>query len=161
MLALLREKLILMHMERKLLHIGVVLLGTLTGCTFVQTGQLPVQERLDMVAVGDSANKVGRLLGPPVFEEKTAVHHFMLYARTLTKHRGCLPDEQTQRDVYVFTFDKKDRLIEKTHLTLADGHKVAFDSATTPTRRQDDSFWQEVVQNFGRYDTGDHDSIAR
>jgi len=138
----------------------IVLLMVLAGCSVTQSGELPVSERWDAIKKGDSIDKVYRMLGPPAFEE-TNGRHFMVYARNIKKGQGFLPDKEVERDVYVLTFDKKNRLLETTHLTLADARSVSFDPDMTQTQHDDPSFLAEIMSNFGKYNTGQRDSIQR
>ena len=142
------------------LRVSLVLLGFLVGCSVTQSGELPLTDRFDTLKKGDSLQKVQRMLGPPAFEEKDGTH-FMVYARNIKKGQGFMPDKEIERDVYVLTFDKKDRLLETTHLTLADARSVSFDPDMTQTQHADPSFLTEIMGNFGKYNTGQRDSIQR
>lgn len=132
----------------------------LTACTTIQSGELPVSERLNGLKKGDSLDKVERLLGPPAFEEKQGTP-FMIYARNKKRTRGFLPKKEIERDIYVLSFDTQGNLLEKTHLSLQEAQQVNFDPDITKTQHLDPSLLEELMGNFGRYDSGHYDSINR
>lgn len=132
----------------------------LSACSTIQSGELPVSERLNNLKKGDSIDKIYRLLGPPAFEEKQGTP-FMIYARNKKKTRGFLPCIEVERDIYVLTFNDKGALLEKIHLTLNEANKVSFDPDLTKTQHIDPSLLEELMSNFGRYDSGHYDSINR
>ena len=126
-------------------------------------GDLPTNVRLSAVQVGDSKEKVLRLLGSPATESIALSDgtSFLIYAQNMKESRAFLDPKEIKRDVYVYYFDKKSILTEKNHVTLADQKVIPYDSAETKVEGHDLSLIEQIVQNFGRYNTGSQDSSIR
>ena len=68
--------------------------------------------------------------------------------------RGFLTPKDLERDIYVFAFDRQDRLESVRHLTLQDGFDVAYVSKETPTRKSSPDLMKQLLENFGKYNVG-------
>ena len=146
--------------------IGILLSGILLSACGLESypaGDLPTQARLNAVAVGDSKEKVLRVLGTPALENTplTDGTSFIIYAQNLKESRAFLDPKEVKRDVYVYFFDNKDILTEQKHLTLADKRPISYDTARTDVGGRELSILEQIVQNFGRYNTGSQDSSIR
>ena len=141
--------------------LGLLLAGC--GLEVYHGGDLPPQARLDTLKVGDSADKVLRVLGTPATESMTFPDgtRYLIYAQNVKESRVFLEPTETKRDVWVFVLDGKGRLTERRYLTLADHQDVAFDPDKTAVGGQEQSLWAQLIQNFGRYNTGAQDSAVR
>jgi len=143
----------------------VLTLGLLAGCGLESypSGDLPTQARLSAVHKGDSKEKVLRVLGTPATENPTLSDgtSFLIYAQNLKKSRAFLEPKEVKRDIYVYYFDKNDVLTEQKHLTLAEAESVSYDSSETTVEGRDLSLLDQIIQNFGRYNTGSQDSSVR
>ena len=126
-------------------------------------GDLPTQARLNVIAIGDHKEKVMRVLGTPATEsiKQSDGTSFVIYAQNMKESRVFLDPEEVKRDVYVYYFDKKDILTEKKHLTLDDKKSLPYDSDITDVGGKELSVWEQLIQNFGRYNTGSQDSSVR
>lgn len=127
------------------------------------SGDLPSETRLASIKTGDTKEKVLRVLGTPATEspwlsDKTS---FLVYAQNLKESRVFLDPKETEREVYIYYFDQKDILKSTDHLTLADAQHISYDSEETPTTGRSLSIVDQLVQNFGRYNTGGQDSSVR
>ena len=149
----------------KMKWICFVFLGLLAGCglEYYPGGDLPTQARLDAIVVGDTKEKVLRVLGTPATESVALLDgtSFLIYAQNMKESRAFLDPKEIKRDVYVYAFDKNNRLREQQHLTLDDKRTVAFDTDMTIVGGRELSIWDQIVQNFGRYNTGAQDSSVR
>lgn len=144
-----------------LLFLGLFLAGC--GLETYHGGDLPPRQYLDTVKVGDSQDKVLRVLGSPAIESTIFSDgtRYLIYAQNIKESRVFLEPEEVQRDVHVFVFDRQGRLTERRYLTLADAATVPFDSDKTSVGGQEQSLWQQLIQNFGRYNAGAQDSSVR
>ncbi|MBQ7413421.1 MAG: outer membrane protein assembly factor BamE [Alphaproteobacteria bacterium] len=146
--------------------IGILLSGMLLSACGLESypaGDLPTQARLNAIAVGDSKEKVVRVLGTPALENTPMPDgtSFIIYAQNLKESRAFLEPKEVKRDVYVYFFNNKDILTEQKHLTLADKQSVSYDASQTDVGGRELSVLDQIVQNFGRYNTGSQDSSVR
>lgn len=149
---------------KKIICVCLVLLG-LSACGLERypAGDLPTQARLNAVQNGNTKEKVLRVLGTPA-SESIALQDgssFVIYAQNLKESRAFLDPKEIKRDVYVYYFDSNDKLIQQKHLTLADKKTVLFDDDETPAGGKELSIMEQLIQNFGRYNTGGQDSSVR
>ena len=137
----------------------------LAACGLEQypAGDLPTRARLNAVQVGDVKEKVVRVLGEPATESipLSDGSSFLIYAQNMKISQAFLDPKEVKRDVYVYYFDKNDRLSAQEHLTLDDKREVAYDSTVTEVGGQELSVLDQIVQNFGRYNSGTQDSSVR
>lgn len=143
------------------LSLGLLLAGC--GLETYHGGDLPPQNYLKTVKVGDSQDKVLRVLGTPATESISFPDgtRYLIYAQNVKESRVFLEPEEVQRDVHVFVFDRQGRLTDRRYLTLADRQTVPFDSDKTSVGGQEQSLWHQLIQNFGRYNAGAQDSSIR
>ena len=150
---------------KKCIGLSIVLLGMLTACGLESYpgGDLPTNARLSSVKKGDSKEKVLQILGAPATESVTLADGtaFLIYAQNLKSSRAFMDPKEVKRDVYVYYFDKNQKMTDHQHLTLADARSVSYDSEETAVEGRQLSLIDQVVQNFGRYNTGSADSSVR
>ena len=149
----------------KRLILGCVIACALTACGLENYpgGDLPTQARLDAIHVGDSKEKVLRVLGAPATDSLPLSDgsSFLIYAQNMKISQMFFDPKETSRDVYAYYFNSQDTLIEQKHLTLADKVSIKYDSHQTDVGGKEMSVWEQVIQNFGRYNTGSQDSTVR
>lgn len=135
---------------------------TACGLEKYKSSDLPASTRLESVKVGDSKEKVLRVLGTPNYEsnESEGVGDVLFYAEAKKESNLFFDPKVVQRDVYVYTF-KNNKVAEIQHLTLDDAQKVAYESDTTKVGGKELSVLQQLADNFGRYNAGGHDSTER
>ena len=126
-------------------------------------GDLPTQTRLKSVQNGDTKEKVLRILGTPATESVPLNDgtSFIIYAQNLKESRAFFDPKEIKRDVYIYYFDVNENLTEQKHLTLADKKSVTFDESQTSVGGKELSLIEQLIQNFGRYNTGAQDSSVR
>ena len=149
---------------KKIIGITLLALG-LSACGLEQypSGDLPTQARLKSIQNGDMKEKVLRVLGTPA-TESIALNDgtsFIIYAQNLKESRAFFDPEEIKRDVYVYYFDAEEKLAEQKHLTLADKKDVPYDDSETTVGGKELSIVDQLIQNFGRYNTGAQDSSVR
>ena len=141
--------------------LGILCL-TACGLEKYKSSDLPASARLESVKVGDSKEKVLRVLGTPNYESNAAegVGDVLFYAEA--KKESCIffDPKVVERDVYVYTF-QKGKVSDIQHLTLDDAKNVAYESDITKVGGKELSVLQQLADNFGRYNAGGHDSTQR
>ena len=132
------------------------------GLEKYKSSDLPASARLESIKVGDSKEKVLRVLGTPNYESNAAegVGDLFFYAEAKKESRIFFDPETVVRDVYVYTF-KNNKVSEIQHLTLDDAQKVAYETDTTKVGGKELSVLKQLADNFGRYNAGGHDSTER
>ena len=133
------------------------------GLETYQSGDLPAQKRLESIKVGDSKEKVLRVLGTPNYTSARTegVDDLMIYAQTNKSSRVFFNPKTTNQDVYLFVFNTKGIVSETKHLTLEDAKKVAYESKETPVEGKNLSVLEQLAENFGKYNAGGNDSTVR
>lgn len=151
-------------MMKKIICISLLVLG-LSACGLEKypAGDLPTQARLSSVKKGDSKEKILRILGTPATESVAFQDgsSFVIYAQNMKESRAFFDPEETKRDVYVYYFDAEENLTEQKHLTLADKQDIPYDDTETTVGGKELSIVDQLIQNFGRYNTGAQDSSVR
>jgi len=144
--------------------ICVISILCLTACGLekYKSSDLPASARLESVKVGDTKEKVLRVLGTPNYESNTAegVEDILFYAEAKKESRLFLDPQTIARDIYVYTF-KHNKVSEIQHLTLDDAQQVAYEEDTTKVGGKELSVLKQLADNFGRYNAGGHDSTER
>ena len=150
-------------MVKKLIILCAVLMISACGLEKYQNSDLPDSRRLDTVRVGDTKEKVLRVLGTPNYQSlpEEGIGDVIFYAQAKKSSRIFFDPEVTERIIYVYSFDKKGIMTDKKLLTLADGNKVAYDTATTHVGGKELSVLEQLAENFGRYSAGGQDSTVR
>ena len=140
-------------------------MGLLSACGLetYPGGDLPTNARLAAVKKGDSQEKVLQILGAPATQciPLSDGTSFLIYAQNLKSSRAFMDPKEVKRDIYVYYFDKNAKLTEQKHLTLDDAQKISYDGTETTVEGRELSILDQIVQNFGRYNTGAGDSSVR
>ena len=139
-----------------------VLCLTACGLEKYKSSDLPASARLDAVKVGDSKEKVLRVLGTPNYEshKEEGVGDVLFYAEARKESRIFFDPQVVERDIYVYTF-KNGKVSEIQHLTLEDAQNVAYETDSTKVGGKELSVLRQLADNFGRYNSGGHDSTQR
>jgi len=136
----------------------------LTSCGLekYKSSDLPASARLESVRVGDSKEKVLRVLGTPNYEstESEGVGEILFYAEARKESRIFLDPQTVERDIYVYTFENN-KVSDIQHLTLADAQKVSYEDDTTKVGGKELSVLKQLAENFGRYNPGGQDTTKR
>lgn len=139
---------------------SIVLLNS-CGLETYQSGDLPPQQRLNMIQAGMPEEKVIDLLGKPLFENKIGSDSFYIYFKSKKENRAFYHPEEIERNVYVVSFNQNKTVRNIRHLTLNDANDVEYDNAHTQVTGKELSVLEQLVKNFGRYDAGGRDSSQR
>lgn len=123
----------------------------LMGCTPVvsQRGYLPDPEVESKIAVGtDTKTSIQQRLGYPstqaTFGAATADSDAWYYISSVEKQVAFFNPTVQSRSVLAVYFDKDGKVTNLKHYGLKDGHVVAFETRTTPTKGKELTFLQQL-----------------
>ena len=138
---------------------------TLSACGLesYQSGDLPATKRLESIKKGDTKEKVERVLGVPNYASVKAegTEDLYIYAQTNKSSRMFFKPAVVKQDVYVYVFDKNQKVKLIAHLNMDDIQKVSYESSYTDLGGEKMSIWEELVENFGKYNAGGQDGSIR
>ena len=135
---------------------------TACGLEKYKTSDLPASARLEAIKVGDSKEKVIRVLGTPNYESNAAegVGDLFFYAQARKESQLFFTPKLVERDIFVYTFNNN-KVTDIQHLTLQDAQNVTYESDTTKVGGKELSVLKQLADNFGRYNAGGQDSTQR
>lgn len=151
-------------MFKKLIYTSLfssMILLSACGLETYQSGDLPSEQRLNMIQPGLSQEKVINLLGSPLFQNKIGNDIFFIYFKSKKENRAFFHPEEIERDIYVISFNQDKTVRNIRHLTLNDANNVPYDEDHTQVTGKELSVIEQLVKNFGRYDAGGRDSSQR
>ena len=136
---------------RKMLFISILLLTS--ACSndlfLVHNGNMPAQEKVDEIRLGQSKQDVMNILGAPSLTTGLSDDHWIYMASTVKKVAFFRPEE-LDRKVLAISFDNGQiSKIEK--LSLADGNNFKIDTHTTQTTEQEQGFFRKYFGGVGSY----------
>jgi len=150
-------------MVKKLMICLCALMISACGLEKYQNSDLPDTRRLSAIQVGDSKEKVLRVLGSPNYQAipEEGVGDVLFYAQSKKTSRIFFEPKIVERIVHVYTFNSQGILTNKQQLTLADANNVSYDSSVTHVGGNELSVLEQLAENFGRYNAGGQDSTVR
>ena len=133
------------------------------GLENYQSGDLPALKRLESIKKGDSKEKVERVLGIPNYAsvKDEGTEDLYIYAQTNKSSRIFFNPAVVQQDVDVYVFDKNQKVKRIAHLDMNDMQKVSYESNYTDLGGEKMSVFEQLVENFGKYNAGGQDSSVR
>lgn len=136
---------------RKMLFISILLLTS--ACSndlfLVHNGNMPAQEKVDEIRLGQSKQDVMNILGAPSLTTGLSEDHWIYMAST-TKKVAFFRPEELERKVLAISFDN-DQISKIEKLNLADGNKLPIDSDITQTTEQEQGFFRKYFGGVGTY----------
>lgn len=136
---------------RKILFISMLFLTSACSSDLflMHNGNMPAQEKIDEIRLGQSKQDVMNILGAPSLTTGLSDDHWIYMAST-TKKVAFFRPEELERKVLAISFDNnKISKIEK--LNLADGNKLPIDTDTTQTTEQEQGFFRKYFGGVGTY----------
>lgn len=126
---------------------SVALVGLLTaGCTPVISNRGYIQD-LDAeagIAIGnDSKTTIEQKLGDPSVQAAFGSDAWYYITQT-EKQMAFFTPTILNRHILAIYFDKDGKVTDMKHYSLEDGHVVAFETRTTPTRGRELTFLQQL-----------------
>ncbi len=133
------------------------------GLENYQSGDLPSLKRLESIQKGDTKEKVERVLGTPNYAsiKDEGTEDLYIYAQTNKSSRIFFNPAIIQQDVYVYVFDNNQKVKRIAHLNQEDIQKVSYESDYTDVGGEKLSVWEQLAENFGKYNAGGQDSSVR
>ena len=136
---------------RKMLFISILLLTS--ACSndlfLVHNGNMPAQEKVDEIRLGQSKQDVMNILGAPSLTTGLSDDHWIYMAST-TKKVAFFRPEELDRKVLAISFDN-DQISKIEKLSLADGNKLPIDTNITQTIDQEQGFFRKYFGGVGTY----------
>ena len=136
---------------RKMLFISILLLTS--ACSndlfLVHNGNMPAQEKVDEIRLGQSKLDVMNILGAPSLTTGLSDDHWIYMASTTQKVAFFRPEE-LERKVLAISFDN-DQISKIEKLSLADGNKLPIDTNITQTTEQEQGFFRKYFGGVGTY----------
>ncbi len=135
-------------MKRLVLFAACVALAGvgLAGCTPVisQRGYLENLDAEAGIAVGkDTKTTIEKKLGDPSIKAAWG-NDAWYYVSSTEKQIAFFTPTVESRHILAVYFDKNGKVTDMKHYSLEDGHVVAFESRTTPTRGRELTFLQQL-----------------
>ena len=121
-------------------------LALLMGCSPVisQRGFLPDPDAESGVTIGnDTKTTIQEKLGDPSLQA-TFANDAWYYVSSVEKQVAFFTPTIQSRSILAVYFDKDGKVTDLKHYTLEDGHVVAFETRTTPTRGREMTFLQQL-----------------
>lgn len=137
----------------KVLFFSFVLFS-LSACTkdlFIShNGNMPTNERIDQVKLGQSKYQVKSILGTPSnvvsFDKNT-----WIYMSADIEQIAFLAPKEINRDVLTITFNQNDNVADIKRMTKKDGKEIETVEEKTETLGQEQGFFQKFFGGVGHY----------
>lgn len=131
------------------LSISLVLSACSNDLFLVHNGNMPANEKISEIRMGQSKQDVMNILGAPSLTTGLSDDHWIYMASTVKKVAFFRPEE-LDRKVLAISFDNGQiSKIEK--LSLADGNNFKIDTHTTQTTEQEQGFFRKYFGGVGSY----------
>ena len=136
---------------RKILFISMLFLTSACSSDLflVHNGNMPAQEKIDEIRLGQSKQDVMNILGAPSLTTGLSDDHWIYMAST-TKKVAFFRPEELERKVLAISFDNN-KISKIERLNLADGKKLPIDTDTTQTTEQEQGFFRKYFGGVGTY----------
>ena len=138
----------------KLFFISAFALLCTTGCAsdwFVtHNGNMPTNERISQVNVGQSKQQVQQVLGTPS-SVVSLDQNTWIYMSSDIKRVAFFEPEEISRDVLTIKFNKDDKVADIKLLKKENGREITVSSDETPTLGQEPGFFEKYFGGVGQY----------
>ena len=138
----------------KLFFISAFALLCTTGCAsdwFVtHNGNMPTNERISQVNVGQSKQQVQQVLGTPS-SVVSLDQNTWIYMSSDIERIAFLEPKEVSRDVLTIKFDEENNVIDIDRMSQKDGKQVAINEDKTETMGQQQGFFRRFFGGVGSY----------
>ncbi|MBO4294039.1 MAG: outer membrane protein assembly factor BamE [Alphaproteobacteria bacterium] len=116
----------------------------------VHTGNMPSDDKIAQVKVGQTQDDVRQILGSPSAVTALDENEWLYMSSTLKKVAFCTP-KIVDRDVLAIRFDKKGQVEKISRLNKDDGHEIKPDSDQTSSGGHNPGFFKKYFGGVGTY----------
>ena len=125
-----------------------------TACSsdlfITHNGNMPTNERIEQVKVGQSKYQVKPILGAPS-SVVSLDRNTWIYMSSDIKRVAFMEPEEVDRDVLTIKFDNKDTVAEITRMTKKDGKEIQVSEEKTEAMGSDQGFFEKFFGGVGQY----------
>lgn len=138
----------------KISFLSLVLAALLSACSndmfLTHNGNMPSNERIAQLKLGDTKEQVVRTLGAPSsvvsFDKNT-----WIYMSSSIKRVAFMEPEEVNRDILTIEFNNEGRVSNIERLTKADGKEIAVSTDATKSQGHDVGFFEKYFGGVGGY----------
>ena len=138
----------------KLFFAAMLSVSALSGCAndwFVtHNGNMPTNERISKISVGQSKQEVQYILGSPS-SVVSLDRNTWIYMSADIKRIAFFNPEEIRRDVLTIKFDDNEKVSDIKRLKKENGCEVAISTDETPTLGQQPGFFQKYFGGVGQF----------
>ena len=131
-----------------------IMVMALSGCAnewFVtHNGNMPTNERISKLNVGQTKQEVRQILGSPS-SVVSLDQNTWIYMSSDIKRVAFFKPEEISRDVLTIKFDKDDKVEDITRLKKENGREIVVSQDETPTLGQQPGFFEKYFGGVGQY----------
>ena len=143
-----------MSIINKLSFLSLVMAAFLSACSsdmfLTHNGNMPSNERIAQIKVGDSKEQVVRTLGAPssvVSLDKNT----WIYMSSSIKRVAFMEPEEVSRDILTIQFNKDGTVQNIRRLTKANGKEIAVNNDATKSQGHEQGFFEKYFGGVGGY----------
>ena len=134
--------------------LGLALAVLLSACSsdlfLTHNGNMPSNERIAQLKLGDTKEQVVKILGAPSsvvsFDKDT-----WIYMSSSIRRLAFMEPEEVSRDVLTIEFNNEGRISNIERLTKADGKDVAINTDKTESLGHEPGFFEKYFGGVGGY----------
>lgn len=138
----------------KISFLSLALAAFLSACSsdlfLTHNGNMPSNERIAQLKLGDTKEQVVRTLGAPSsvvsFDKNT-----WIYMSSSIKRVAFMEPEEVSRDVLTIEFNNEGKVSNIERLTKADGKDIAVSTDATQSQGHDVGFFEKYFGGVGGY----------
>ena len=138
----------------KALFLSLAAFSLSTACSsdlfITHNGNMPTNERIEQVKVGQSKYQVKSILGAPS-SDVSLDRNTWIYMSSDIKRVAFMEPEEVDRDVLTIKFDNKDTVAEITRMTKKDGKEIQVSEEKTEAMGSDQGFFEKFFGGVGQY----------
>ena len=138
----------------KALFLSLAALRLSTACSsdlfITHNGNMPTNERIEQVKVGQSKYQVKSILGAPS-SVVSLDRNTWIYMSSDIKRVAFMEPEEVDRDVLTIKFDNKDTVAEITRMTKKDGKEIQVREEKREAMGSDQGFFERFFSGVGQY----------
>ena len=139
---------------KKVCLLALILVLSTTSCAkdwFTSyNGNMPSNERISQLKLGDTKEQVVRTLGAPSsvvsFDKNT-----WIYMSSSIKRVAFMEPKEVNRDILTIEFNNEGRISNIERLTKADGKEIAVSTDATKSQGHDVGFFEKYFGGVGGY----------